>query len=266
MKVRREGVFSTIAKAMSKFAQSLFESSIRDFCNHNAIIQDENLKEKLLLIVEKTLNYFALCENISAYLQKEENSGNEKVIELFLQSNKIGKITLQEAKAKIVNKFIENLEKMNIKYDVYTLIKVVNECIRVNNKDRVDLNANANTDANIDANADINEINQNIFNGTYLLPEDNVSWLISVPENKEDFHTESKNKTSKSKSGKKEKPETINLIPKKQNTPSKKKSVPINIENSSTPKKTTKKKKNINLENSQRLEKPIFSRRFHIKQ
>lgn len=56
-KVKREGIFSNVAKLINKFVVTLTENNIRNICDKNILLENEEIKEKLVSLIGKINSY-----------------------------------------------------------------------------------------------------------------------------------------------------------------------------------------------------------------
>jgi len=134
LKVKRDGIYSTIAKLIMKLEYKITEIGIKDITDCGIFKSNEEIGDKLDQILERILNYLKINDMVSTYLKTEEN---ESKIKQFLETNKLGNMSDSEAKAKIIHKFKETLEKASIVFNLENFLQIINTYIKEQEKSSI---------------------------------------------------------------------------------------------------------------------------------
>jgi hypothetical protein len=63
-KVKREGIFSNVAKLINKFVVNLTENNIRNICDKDIFIENEDMKERLISLLGKITAYIESVQTV----------------------------------------------------------------------------------------------------------------------------------------------------------------------------------------------------------
>jgi hypothetical protein len=63
-KVKREGIFSNVAKLINKFVVTLTENNIRNICDKTILLENEEMKEKLVTLIGKINSYVESAQTV----------------------------------------------------------------------------------------------------------------------------------------------------------------------------------------------------------